>query len=131
VYLAALGDHRRFDIIVVMFIFRHGHSFLLLFLLMGLAAAFQSPLRAQAISGDLIGAALDVAGAPIPSASITLTNPETGLEAARTDENQQLRREVERLTEDLRKADIVIDIPKKVAALLGRPILPADPREKL
>ena len=46
------------------------------------------------------------------------------------DENQQLRREVERLTEDLRKADIVIDIQKKVAALLGRPILPADPREK-
>jgi transposase len=46
------------------------------------------------------------------------------------DENQQLRREVERLTEDLRKAGIVIDIQKKVAALLGRPILPADPREK-
>ena len=46
------------------------------------------------------------------------------------DENQQLRREVERLTEDLRKADIVIDIQKKVAALLGRPILPADPTEK-
>jgi transposase-like protein len=46
------------------------------------------------------------------------------------DENQQLRREVERLTEDLRKADIVIDIQKKVAALLGRPILPADPTGK-
>jgi hypothetical protein len=31
------------------------------------------------------------------------------------DENQQLRREVERLTEDLRKADIVIDVQKKTA----------------
>jgi transposase len=46
------------------------------------------------------------------------------------DENQQLRRENQRLTEELRKADIVIDIQKKVAALLGRPILTADQREK-
>ena len=38
------------------------------------------------------------------------------------DENQQLRRDCQRLTEELRKADIVIDIQKKVAALLGRPI---------
>lgn len=45
------------------------------------------------------------------------------------DENQQLRRENERLVEELRKADIVIDIQKKVAALLGRPILTTDPRE--
>jgi transposase-like protein len=37
-------------------------------------------------------------------------------------ENQQLRRENQRLVEELRKADIVIDIQKKVAALLGRPI---------
>ena len=46
------------------------------------------------------------------------------------DENQQLRRDCQRLTEELRKADIVIDIQKKVAALLGRPILTADPQEK-
>ena len=46
------------------------------------------------------------------------------------DENQQLRRDNLRLTEELRKADIVIDIQKKVAALLDRPILTADPREK-
>ena len=35
-------------------------------------------------------------------------------------ENQRLRRDVERLTEQLRKAEIVIHVQKKVAALLGR-----------
>ena len=38
------------------------------------------------------------------------------------DENQKLRRENQHLSEELRKAEIVIDIQKKVAALLGRPI---------
>jgi len=47
-----------------------------------------------------------------------------------TEENQRLRRETARLTEELRKAEIVIDIQKKVATLLGRPILAADPEEK-
>lgn len=47
------------------------------------------------------------------------------------EENQQLRRETARLTEELRKAAIVIDIQKKVATLLGRPIMSADPEEKL
>jgi transposase len=46
------------------------------------------------------------------------------------EENQQLRRETLQLKEALRKAEIVIDIQKKVAALLGRPILPVDPEEK-
>ena len=46
------------------------------------------------------------------------------------EENQQLRRDIQQLTEDLRKADIVIDIQKKVAALLGRPIVTPDLREK-
>ena len=46
------------------------------------------------------------------------------------EENQQLRRETLRLTEELRKAEIVIDIQKKVATLLGRPILTVDPEEK-
>jgi transposase-like protein len=46
------------------------------------------------------------------------------------EENQQLRRETARLTEELRKAAIVIDIQKKVATLLGRPILAVDPEEK-
>jgi len=46
------------------------------------------------------------------------------------EENEQLRRETQRLTEQLRKAEIVIDIQKKVAALLGRPILTPDPEEK-
>ena len=46
------------------------------------------------------------------------------------EENQQLRRDCQRLTEELRKADIVIDIQKKVAALLGRPIPTPDPQEK-
>ena len=46
------------------------------------------------------------------------------------EENQQLRSETQRLTEQLRKAEIVIDIQKKVAALLGRPILTPDREEK-
>ena len=36
------------------------------------------------------------------------------------EENAQLRRENQRLTEHLRKAELVIDVQKKVAALLGR-----------
>jgi transposase len=47
-----------------------------------------------------------------------------------TEENQQLRREMLRLAEELRKAEIVIDIQKKVATLLGRPIPTVDPKEK-
>jgi transposase-like protein len=43
------------------------------------------------------------------------------------EENQQLRRENQRLVEELRKADIVIDVQKKVAALLGRPIDTPEP----
>jgi transposase len=46
------------------------------------------------------------------------------------EENLQLRRETERLIEQLRKAEIVIDIQKKVATLLGRPILTSEPEEK-
>lgn len=42
----------------------------------------------------------------------------------------QLRRENERLTEQLRKAEIVIDVQKKVGALLGWPLHKADPEEK-
>lgn len=45
-----------------------------------------------------------------------------------SDENQTLRRENERLTEQLRKAEIIIDVQKKVAALLGAPIPPVDPK---
>ncbi len=37
-------------------------------------------------------------------------------------ENQKLRRENERLSDRLRKAEIVIDVQKKVAMLLGLPI---------
>jgi transposase-like protein len=46
------------------------------------------------------------------------------------EENFQLRRETERLLEELRKAEIVIDIQKQVATLLGRPILASEPEEK-
>ena len=45
------------------------------------------------------------------------------------EEVQKLRRQNARLTEDLRKAHIVIDVQKKVAALLGRPIPEQDPEE--
>jgi len=50
--------------------------------------------------------------------------------AAAAIEMQQLRSENIRLAEELRKADIVIDIQKKVAALLGRPFPAPDPKEK-
>jgi transposase-like protein len=39
-----------------------------------------------------------------------------------TAENQKLRRDNERLTDRLRKAEIIIDVQKKVAMLLGIPI---------
>lgn len=41
-------------------------------------------------------------------------------------ENQQLRRDNERLADQLRKAEIVIDVQKKVAMLLGRPFQEAE-----
>src|ERR1700693_1707624 len=46
------------------------------------------------------------------------------------EEVQKLRRQNARLTEDLRKAHIIIDVQKKVAALLGNPIPDQDPEEK-
>jgi transposase-like protein len=46
------------------------------------------------------------------------------------EENQKLRRENERLTEQIRKAEIVIDVQKKVGTLLGWPLPKVDPEEK-
>jgi transposase len=46
------------------------------------------------------------------------------------EENQKLHRDNLRLTEQLRKAEIVIDVQKKVAALLGWPIATPDPERK-
>ena len=46
------------------------------------------------------------------------------------EELQKLRRENQRLTEELRKAEIVIDVQQKVGALLGWPLAKADPEEK-
>lgn len=43
------------------------------------------------------------------------------------EEVQKLRRQNARLTEDLRKAHIIIDVQKKVAALLGNPLPETDP----
>jgi transposase-like protein len=45
------------------------------------------------------------------------------------EENLKLQRQNARLTEELRKAHIIIDVQKKVAALLGRPIPEPDPEE--
>ncbi len=47
------------------------------------------------------------------------------------EENQKLRRENQHLGEELRKAEIVIDIQKKVAALLGRPLCNPDREPQL
>jgi transposase len=41
-----------------------------------------------------------------------------------TAENEKLRRHNQRLQEELRKAEIIIDVQKKVAMLLGRPLPP-------
>jgi len=46
------------------------------------------------------------------------------------EENQTLRRRNARLAEELRKAELIIQVQKKVAALLGRPIPDADPEGK-
>ena len=46
-------------------------------------------------------------------------------------EVQQLRRENERLAERLRKAEIIIDVQKKVASLLGRTLATPDPEDLL
>jgi transposase-like protein len=39
-----------------------------------------------------------------------------------TAENEKLRRQNQRLQEELRKAEIIIEVQKKVALLLGRPL---------
>lgn len=44
-------------------------------------------------------------------------------------ELQQLRRQNERLTEQLRKAEIIIDVQKKVASLLGITLAKPDPED--
>ncbi len=46
------------------------------------------------------------------------------------EENQKLRRQNARLAEELRKAQLIIQVQKKVAGLLGRPIPEQDPVEK-
>ncbi len=46
-----------------------------------------------------------------------------------TAENEKLRRQNRRLEEELRKAEIVIDVQKKVAMLLGRPLPPIPDNE--
>jgi hypothetical protein len=42
---------------------------------------------------------------------------------------QSLRRQNERLTEQLRKAEIIIDVQKKVAILLGLTLAQPDPKD--
>jgi transposase len=44
-------------------------------------------------------------------------------------ENEKLRRQNLRLQEELRKAEIIIDVQKKVATLLGRPLPPVPDSE--
>jgi transposase len=47
------------------------------------------------------------------------------------EENLKLQKENQRLTERLHTAEIIIDVQKKVAALLGRPILSPELEERL
>ena len=60
------------------------------------------------MSGQPVACKVCLRSVAAPSGSVTV-------------EMQRLRSENLRLSEELRKADIVIDIQKKVAALLGRP----------
>jgi transposase len=46
------------------------------------------------------------------------------------EENQKLRRQLGQMTEKLRKAETIIEVQKKVAALLGNPIPDVDPEEE-
>jgi transposase len=41
-----------------------------------------------------------------------------------TSENEKLRRQNQRLQDDLRKAELIIEVQKKVGMLLGRPLPP-------
>lgn len=50
--------------------------------------------------------------------------------SAMTEENAKLRRQNERLTEELRKAKLIIDVQKKVAALLGQTMPEIDPEDR-
>jgi transposase len=47
-----------------------------------------------------------------------------------TSENEKLRRQNQRLQEDLEKAHIIIDVQKKVAKLLGHPLAETPDTEK-
>jgi hypothetical protein len=46
------------------------------------------------------------------------------------EEMQKLQRQNARLNEELRKAHIIIDVQKKVAALLGHPLADEDPERE-
>ena len=75
----------------------------------GLYSSHLTKWRQERKSGILEGLA------PQKRGPKSKANPLTG-------ENQKLRRENERLTDRLRKAELVIDVQKKVAMLLGLPI---------
>jgi transposase-like protein len=75
----------------------------------GLYSSHLAKWRQERKSGILEGLA------PQKRGPKSKTNPLTA-------ENQKLRRDNERLTDRLRKAEIIIDVQKKVAMLLGIPI---------
>ena len=56
--------------------------------------------------------------------------PTSGLRLPVSRTSAFLRRQVGQLTEKLRKAEIIIDVQKKVAALLGNPLPDVEPDEK-
>jgi transposase len=59
--------------------------------------------------------------APVESAFSQKRGPEPKRNPL-TSENEKLRRQNQRLQDELRKAEIIIDVQKKVAMLLGRPL---------
>ncbi|HXA03848.1 MAG TPA: carboxypeptidase-like regulatory domain-containing protein, partial [Bryobacteraceae bacterium] len=52
--------------------------------LLAAAAVFPELLRAQAVSGDLVGIVTDATGAAVPNATVVATNDATGVKTAAT-----------------------------------------------
>ncbi len=81
----------------------------------GLYASHLTTWRRQRDEGDLASNARSKKGRP-------LNNPLIA-------ENERLRREAERLTEKLRKAELIIEVQKKMALLLDSLPLSEEPRK--
>ena len=83
-----------------------------------------SPRRSVLVAVDLLEARASRWNSRGSDSAETWTEVQTQSEGGRI---PKLRRQNARLTEDLRKAHIIIDVQKKVAALLWNPVPETDP----